>query len=179
MSSSPIVADLLKQLDLKPQVYLGGKIRQNCWRHKLVKDLRGHHWNDGPLQQVNFDYVGPFFVCCDHGCYHHPSTHGNGYGCSPSFDISRKTVAKLCRKAVDGCDLLFCYIDAPDCYGTIAEIERAHVRGIRVVIVFAPGIASIWKNDFWFICVNAHKVHVNIKEHQLIALFSQTLKDMP
>ena len=72
------------KLDPKPRrkIYLAGKVEQNCWRHKIVDGLRGKDWNDGPLPCAihidgeSFDYTGPFFVSCDHGCYHGPGTHG-------------------------------------------------------------------------------------------------------
>lgn len=175
---SLIISRLIRELDQPMRVYFPGKIRKHCWRYLLTDGLRLHRWEDGVLHQDGFDYIGPFFVGCDHGCYHRPSTHGNGFGCSPSYDISRATVAKLCRQAVDRSDLLFCYIDAPDCYGTIAEIERAHVRGIRVVIAFAPNIAASTNNEFWFICQGAHKLYFNIEEKDLRALFARTLKDL-
>jgi hypothetical protein len=177
-ATSPYITKLLRELDLPVRVYLAGKIRKHCWRHRLISGLRDHRWCDGVLYQEDFDYVGPFFVGCDHGCYHKPSTHGNGFGCTPSYDISRKEVANLCRKAVDSSHLLFCYIDAPDCYGTIAEIERAHIRGIRVVIAFAPNMSDPRFNDFWFVCVDAYKVHFNVREQDLWALFSKTLKEL-
>lgn len=72
------------KLDPKPRrkIYLGGKVEKNCWRHKIVDGLRGKDWDDGPLPCAvhidgeSFDYAGPFFVSCDHGCYHGPQTHG-------------------------------------------------------------------------------------------------------
>ena len=171
--------DLLKQLDPARKIYLGGKIRKNCWRHDLINGLRHHYWAKGPLNQDCFTYVGPFFVSCDHGCYHRQNTHGNDSGCSPDLDISRKIVAALCREALDTAELVFCYIDEKHCYGTIAEIERAHMRGIRVVIAFAPDIADLLENDFWFVCVDAFKVHFNICRCQLPDLFAQTLRELP
>lgn len=72
------------RIDPKPRrkLYLAGKVAKNCWRHKIIDGLRGKDWSDGPLPcavQVDgesFDYVGPFFVSCDHGCYHGHGTHG-------------------------------------------------------------------------------------------------------
>lgn len=176
--TSPYITKLLRELELPFRVYLAGKIRKHCWRHLLIQGLRGHRWCDGVLRQDGFDYTGPFFVGCDHGCYHKAGTHGNGFGCSPSYNKPRVAVVKLCRNAVTRSNLLFCYIDAPDCYGTIAEIERAHIRGIRVVIVFAPNMASLRTNDFWFVCIDAYKVHFNVEEKDLRALFAETLKEL-
>ncbi len=161
-----------------PDVYLPGKIRDNCWRHELIAGLREHSWDDGPLRQESFTYIGPFFVGCDHGCYHSPSSHGSGFGCWPDRDLSPVDVARLCREAVERADLLFCFIDSPDCYGTIAEIERAHTLGIRVVIAFASGIAKSNSNDFWFICTLAHKVYYDVCECKLPILLKQSVGEI-
>jgi len=72
------------KIDPKPRrkIYLAGKVTKNCWRHKIVDGLRGKDWDDGPLPCAvyidgeSFDYTGPFFVSCDHGCYHGEGTHG-------------------------------------------------------------------------------------------------------
>ena len=162
-----------------PKVYLAGKIRARCWRHNLIAELRNHHWNMGPLTQDEFIYIGPFFAGCDHACYHSANTHGNGNGCSPDLDIDRQTVARLCRQAVDKADLVYCYIDAADCYGTIAEIERAHIQGARVVIAFAPGLARPENNDFWFVCEGAYKVYYDVCECQLQKLLNDALRRLP
>jgi hypothetical protein len=158
-------------------VYLAGKIRKNCWRHTLVAGLREHHWNFGPLKQDEFVYVGPFFVGCDHGCYHQVSSHGNGSGCTHNQEASQPHVAELCRTAIRKADLLFCYLDSADCYGTIAEIERAHVYGVPVVIAFAPNIATEKSNDFWFVCTAAKQVHYGVDENQLSTLLKASIKE--
>jgi len=64
------------------KLYLAGKVEKNCWRHSLVNKLREADWDNAPLLAAveiggeTFDYVGPFFVSCDHGCYHGDGTHG-------------------------------------------------------------------------------------------------------
>ena len=170
--------DLLHPENELLKVYLAGKIRKNCWRHALVEGLREHHWDSGQLQQKDFIYTGPFFVGCDHGCYHAPNQHGGGNGCKADFDIARTKVAAHCRHAIDQANLVFCYIDAANCYGTIAEIERATMQRIHVVVVFAPGIASREDNDFWFVCVKAQQVHYNVSLDDLPALFNRTLRGL-
>lgn len=177
------IQQLLNQLGpasiCTPKVYLAGKIRKNCWRHLLVNGLREHNWVLGPLKQNEFLYTGPFFIGCDHGCYHAPGQHGGGKGCASEHHLTRHKVAARCRRAVDSADLVFGYIDSVDCYGTIAEIERASMQGIRVVIAFAPGIASSANNDFWFVCTNVHRVFYNIHLEELPELFAKTLRDLP
>lgn len=161
-----------------PKIYLAGKIRKNCWRHDLVSGLRDHHWNFGQLQQATFVYVGPFFVGCDHGCYHNTKSHGNGIGCSPDNDNYRSEVVRLCYEALQKTDLLFCYIDALDCYGTIAEIGYARALGIRIVIAFAPCIDRAKADDFWFPCTGSLDVHYNVCKCELPSLLHNTVKGL-
>lgn len=160
------------------KVYLAGKIRKHCWRHRLINGLRDHHWALGPLTQNRFVYVGPFFVGCDHGCYHQPNSHGNVIGCWPDRDLSQIEVTQQCLTAIDSADLFFCYIDSLDCYGTLVEIGYAHARGIRIVIAFAPNIASPTKNDMWFPTKFARNTHYNVCECKLPGLLNAAIKEM-
>jgi hypothetical protein len=182
---NPITPDAYVFLDNDselPRVYLAGKIRKNCWRHRLVSGLRAHHWSLGPLPQERFTYIGPFFVGCDHGCFHRPNSHGNrtgsGIALCPTQNANKREIARLCRESVGNADLVFCFIDSLDCFGTLAEIERAHTLGIRVVIAFAPGIASANDNDMWFVCTSANRVHYNVSECKLPALLKRTIKEL-
>lgn len=71
----------------KRKIYLAGKIWPNCWRHRIVSGLRSaivtgdgstmHEWPilEGAISGLH-DYVGPFFVSCDHGCAHGLQSHG-------------------------------------------------------------------------------------------------------
>jgi hypothetical protein len=165
-------------LGLLPKIYLAGKIHNQDWRHKIVSDLDLHDWANGELIQEDFIYVGPFFVSCNHGCYSAESSHQSSMSCSPDRDLSRKETADLCRKAVQKADLVFCYIESKDCYGTIAEIELAHTLDIKVVIVFAPGIASPQNNDMWFICELAYEVYYDVAESNLQGVFQRKLKEL-
>jgi hypothetical protein len=160
----------------KPRVYLAGKIQANCWRHDLVPGLRGHDWAMGDIDTDDFSYVGPFFVSCDHRCYHVANSHGAGDGCSPSFDLAKKQVALKCRSALARADLLFCFINTLDCYGTIAEIERAATLGVRIEIAFAHGIVTPQDNDMWFVCESADKIHYNVCECKLMGLLKASLR---
>ncbi len=160
-----------------PYIYLAGKIRKHCWRHGLVSGLRQHSWDDGVLPQDAFVYVGPFFVGCDHGCFHNKSSHGAialrevnacpGRDIQAEFDTPRLEVANLCLGAVAKADLLFCYIDSADCFGTIVEVGYALAQDVPVVIAFAPGVASAADNDFWFACEKAHWVIYDVTEPEL------------
>lgn len=162
---------------MKPAVYLAGKIGQTDWRHGLVPTLRGHVWADGPIDAGDFLYCGPYFVSCDHGCFHNNNSHGTvairgdnacpGRDVHADFDCPHLEVANLCLGAVTKADLLFCYIDSKDCFGTLIEIGYALAQNVPVVIAFTPGVASAVHNDFWFACVKARWVAYGVSEQEL------------
>lgn len=172
-------AKFLTRKDSKqlPKIYLAGKIRKHCWRHRLIHGLRNHTWDDGPFPQGDFVYIGPFFVGCDHGCFHNENSHGaiavRGPNLCPGryenadFDAPHVEVANLCLGTINKADLLFCYLDSDDCYGTLVEIGYALAHCIPVVIVFAPGIATAINNDFWFACAKSSQVIYDVNECEL------------
>jgi len=160
------------------KVYCAGKMREECWRLKLVPELQEHHWSLGHLPQAHFIYVGPFFVRCNHGCNQQPNSHGNDLGCWPDRDADKQEVGRLCREAISNADLVFCFIDSLDCYGTIAEIERANTLGKPVVIAFAHGIATEDNNEMWFVCTLAARVHYNVCECKLPGLLNAAIEEM-
>lgn len=140
-------------------LYLAGKIGKNDWRHNLVPRLRNQTWNDGPIETGSFYYVGPFFISCNHGCGHSPGEHGMAQGCTDLI-YTREEVINLNMTALAKAELVFAYITAPDCHGTIMEIGWAIANGKRVVMAFAPGVAA---DDFWFSSMQCASVHRNIR----------------
>ena len=120
------------------RIYLAGKISKNGWRFDLVEGLRSaRDWNNAfpVLRNVIFgehDYVGPFFIGCDHGCYHGEATHGVGldqerYCVEVDPALDRQAVVNLCFKAIHSADL-----------------------------IFAPGLTI--SQDMWFAALAAHRV---------------------
>lgn len=157
------------------RLYLAGKITKNCWRHRLVPQLRHHQWEDGVIELSQFTYVGPFFIGCDHACFHGPSSHG-ALGDDGFVRNDALQVIYRCLNGVADCDLLFAYIDAGHCYGSIAEIERALMLNKRVVMAFAPGIANAIVNEFWFVSHRAHRVHFDVTADALPELLHASLQ---
>jgi len=161
-----------------PKLYLAGKIKKNDFRHQIVHNLSGHDTNSGYLQTEDFTYIGPFFVACDHGCYHSPNSHGSiaENGCMHSG--ATQSQAEVIRKnnaAIDSADLVFAYITTTDCYGTLIEIGRATstLRRPRLAIAFAPGIPV---DDLWYCVLQADSVHYSARECCLRELLSAELK---
>ncbi len=143
------------------RVYLAGKISKNDWCHELVKGARitAEIWEQiSALPMTTGDtMVGPFFVACDHGCFHSRGTHGARLPeetslCAPDSQhpISKHRVRQKALYGIEGCDLFIAYLglDFNSAYGTMAEIGAAHVWGKQIVLVIHPKLAS---EDFWFL----------------------------
>jgi hypothetical protein len=131
----------------RPKVYIAGKIGKNDFRHDLVPKLRGHEQEEGELDCGTFEYVGPFFRSCDHGCSHGPGSHGaGGVGCD-GIEIARREVYRQNRESLEACDLIVVYIESADCHGTLIEIGLSACAGKSIQLIFAPGVPY---DDFWF-----------------------------
>lgn len=143
--------------------YLAGKILPHDWRTNFYYDSFYEHIPPNALaersEQVNDELTvtGPFFISCDHGCYHGDGKHGVGAvgsihsddewgGCMGNY-FSRDDVLNICKKQIDRADIVFAYIDHNDCYGTLAEIGYAHAKGKDIVIVFSN---DALKREMWF-----------------------------
>ena len=144
---------------MKYKVYLAGKIRHCGWR-EAFSGYREHsmdfvHYDDELTVNDEMIITGPFFISCDHGCYHGDGTHGVGArltesewsGCLGDF-FTREDVVEICKYQIDMADIVFAYIDCFDCYGTLAEIGYAHAKGKTIIIQFSD--QSI-KENMWFL----------------------------
>ena len=153
------------------KIYLAGKISKNCWRHSLVKGLRDQfeggcgesmsmieEW--WPVLQNaigdGLHYCGPYFISCDHGCFHsEEASHGavasyesmshdeNSYS-----DEQYSRAYSRCLGAIEVSDVVFCWIESDDCFGTIAEIGYAKAMGKFICISFAESFDA---EDMWFV----------------------------
>jgi hypothetical protein len=147
-------------------IYLAGKIRKHCWRHTIVRDLRGAldclpscgagaelppTW---PILRGavldHHDYVGPYFLSCDHGCGHGDDSHGSAaqepdYSASKHGEIrAAPRVVALCQAALHRADIVFAWIDEADCYGTVAEVGYAKALGKTVWIAGPRRFRDLW-----------------------------------
>jgi hypothetical protein len=144
------------------RVYLAGKVEKHCWRHALVRDLRSGPGFDGiyppdkgvpvnyrwPVMEGavlgGWDYVGPYFTSCDHGCAHSEphgfATEGN---CG-DFYGDPVLVQRLCLEAIDRADVVFAWITGKDCYGTLIELGYAVAREKEVFIAGPRRFRDLW-----------------------------------
>lgn len=143
-------------------VYLAGKIAPYDWRHRFCyyRGVPGEpeYIAAGCTIDVNdnLTITGPFFISCDHGCYHGDGKHGVGAvnsfhsdewgGCMGNF-FTRDDVLNICKGQIDRAEIVFAYINQDDCYGTLAEIGYAHALRKDIVIVFSN---DRLKKEMWF-----------------------------
>ena len=153
------------------KVYYAGKIDKMDWRHSFYTKLRGFNfdgtsqfWSKEVLQINGIEYSGPYFMSCDHGCYHGDGTHGvgAGEGTASMCDVDRikaEVVIDKCYEFIRSSDIVFCYIDSSDCFGIITEIGYAKSIGKKLFIVVND--SKLKKNelkDMWFPLNNADKL---------------------
>ena len=146
-------------------VYLAGKISFHDWRERFTGYGMAFWEHLAPNELAErFEYVndkltvtGPFFISCDHGCYHGDGKHGVGAveslhsddewgGCMGNY-YSRHNVLDICKRQIDRAEIVFAYINCDDCYGTLAEIGYAHAKGKDIVIAFGN---EKLRREMWF-----------------------------
>lgn len=140
-------------------VYLAGKVRKNDWRGGITKKQKRDTDLDRDASRFDFEinnrtysYEGPWFVSCDHGCYHGEHSHGAGANKPEEICMGRVVgehhIYATCLHSIDMSDIVFAWIDATDCHGTLAEIGYAYSRGKKILIGFSE---EINRKEFWFI----------------------------
>lgn len=142
---------------MSKRIYLAGKIAPGDWRHKVVSNLRRTFQYDGekPWPTLRsavldrFDYVGPFFISCDHQGFHGPNTHGVGANqgtedcedccdCASAAGLAPAVVVQRCMDAIGRADLFYAWLDDLTAFGTIAEIGYASGEGTCPIVVATP-----------------------------------------
>ena len=160
------------------KVYLAGKINKYDWRRPIVgyrcNGLMGGDntnlynytvkYNDGVI------ITGPWFLACDHGCYHGDNSHGlgiNNLGCPDGNgdNYTEKEVYNICISQIATSNIIFAYINDDTCYGTIYEIGYAKAKGRKIIIIFDN---EKLMSKMWFMCQQADIVdtlgNMSIKE---------------
>jgi hypothetical protein len=149
------------------RIYLAGKIAPGDWRHDVVSGLRSavtddadEPWSTLRSAVLNrFDYVGPFFISCDHRGLHGPNTHGVGANqvagaeeCCGTAGLDASIVVQRCMDAIEKADVFYAWLDNPTAFGTIAEIGYASGRARQHIfpIFVATPTDCPHERDFWF-----------------------------
>ncbi len=179
------------------KVYLAGKISRDDWRKHIdgyrpfsmdaadiaddeneknshLDDFANHFGELPVISKYPFIQVtGPFFLSCDHGCYHGEQSHGVGadgllidptghkldlgwYRCS-GHSFTREEVTQICVRQIHSSDMVFAYIDDPTCYGTLFEIGFAKSAGKSIAVMFK---SQDMADDMWFAAERADVVYV-------------------
>jgi len=157
----------------KPRIYLAGKISKNGWRDEILGHRSGavegsDAFNPEHIEvREDFIYTGPFFISCDHGCFHGdnqmgvcastnhgPSEHGPliGNGCSGSEAgpqekaARRKEVFRLNILRIERSTHIFAYIEDLTAHGTLFELGAAFRAGKPIGIGFPEKFdaSSLW-----------------------------------
>ena len=152
-------------------VYLAGKIQKHGWREGIIGGVCNFNSYDikDPFRSLDwpitenailnyYNYTGPYFVSCDHGCSHGESTHGiTGGVCfeHPPDEVMHSLIANECMKAIDKTDILLALIDSIDAFGTFAEIGYAVAKGIHIIILFSRELKEQEINSLWFLACMA------------------------
>lgn len=139
--------------------YLAGKIGPQGWRDAIVPDLQYQcsrlytakkpEWPELPqaIQPGGHSYVGPYFLACDHGCFHGDTQHGVGAangGESAAIAYSRSEVWQRCQQALARATVIFAWIDGMDCYGTLLELGYAAALGKGIWIAGPRRYPELW-----------------------------------
>lgn len=151
----------------KSYVYLAGKIESNGWRNMLF-DMRneffGYDYGSNKYKLMNTLYkynnnifiTGPFFLSCDHSCYHGERDHGLGAnepnGCYGEDGYNEQDVVDICTEQIKHADIIFAYINDNSCYGTLFEIGLAKAMNKKIITLFD---CEKRKRNMWFIAKNS------------------------
>ena len=176
--------------------YFCGKISHTDWRHYVVDfklrdllyPLNTYRRGNIPLiahgLAPGLHYGGPFFIGCDHGCYHGENAHGAGVNketcCYDSFDDGPNEpmvckdfateVAQNCLASLRSSDIIFAWLDDLSAYGSFAEIGAAHALGKQVWIGWPKPLPDLWFIKNWAtVTVIAESATIAFRE----LLFSQ------
>jgi hypothetical protein len=163
---------------LTPCIYLAGKIDKSDWRHQVVPELRRHEAYLETIDTNEFIYVGPFFKSCDHGCFHTDGSHGLLGQNQKLRRLAQLQVRNSCFEAVRNCDIFFLYINHPEVFGSLVEVGWAQAFNKKVVVIYAPGIASPYSNDYWFSSITADRTLYDVEACNVRRIIYDVIGDL-
>jgi Nucleoside 2-deoxyribosyltransferase len=111
---------------------------------------------------VSLAYAGPYFLSCDHGCYHGRSAHGVGATEAGPYEPGRQGacgdpaaksayVVERCLAWLRSADLVFAWLDDGSAYGTVAELGYAAALGTPIHIGLPTRRRDDRLEDMWFV----------------------------
>lgn len=156
------------------KVYLAGKISMTDWRDAFIDCRAASCWWEGNgdiieqfiSRRIPIDdsaiMTGPYFISCDHGCYHGDGTHGVqcDWNCA-GFSLKRSDVEYISRRQIDAADVVLAYINDPTCYGTLAEIGYARAKNKYIIVVYD---SEDLREKIWFVGEMANLVYVTSRD---------------
>jgi hypothetical protein len=142
-----------------PYVYLAGKIAERDWRHRLfpLDGVDKMTLDDPGLHRDGLTYGGPLFIKYEHtpkrqGLLYVPASRAERWA------AHRANVVRRCRSWLQRSDVVFCWLDAADAYGTIYELGWADAWGKPVFLAFdsTAEVADILLREMAFPLERAH-----------------------
>lgn len=152
-------------------------VKQNFNMNKAVKETI-KEYNDYSfynkieiknIKNIKIKYQGPYFIGCDHGCFHGPQTHGCGVsnitihenkyvniGCNG--ELNKKQIPDVCNSVISSClesikksNFIFCWINEKDIYGTLVELGYAKALNKNIFITIDKSLKdSLFDKEIWF-----------------------------
>jgi len=152
----------------KPKIYFAGKIGKYDWRTQIFGERFAGTCEETKLwdttHTIDYGYFfccGPFFVSCDHGCGHVPYAHGCADNCGDGDPLEEvhQRVWFANSQRVRHCDLMFVYIDADDCFGTLIEVGYAAAINKPIFIWFSDKLTRAQEKDLLMVFKPAVKTY--------------------
>lgn len=152
-------------------IYLAGKIEPNGWRQSII-DIRNNFFDHeyrsvnklknarvhiDKIDDSNMYVTGPFFLSCDHSCWHGAEDHGlgiNNRGCQAGGvgGFEQFEVVDICKTQIKRADIIIAFINDDTCFGTLFELGLAKQMGKKIVTIFDT---KERKRKMWFIAENS------------------------
>lgn len=143
-------------------------------------EFTGAEWPVLPAAVLGkWDYTGPYFVCGNHCSTMGANSHNVGADTPIYYEVDnhgevttgqdgrtpKEETVRLCLNAIKRSDMMFAWIDRPDCFGTLLEIGVAKHAGLYVAVA---GLEEF--RDFWFTYTAADWVYFNALASPSVAL---------
>lgn len=137
------------------RVYFAGRIKKNCWRHSIIgrtissDDVHAEFVPHDLIRfgtDQQFEYTGPYFRACDHGCSHGSATHGAAAGCIEDAAQSRRQVFRAALNGIQRADTIFVWLDRyhGEANATKAEVGYAFALEKNIVLACPDADAELW-----------------------------------